>query len=238
MMSSHFLTRILSVTPLLLLGSCGSDPTGPGTIPLPEPGSFVPTVTNPYFALIPGTSWAYESSDGTETSTVEVLSETRLIQGITATIVHDQVFADGELIEDTFDWYAQDTEGNVWYLGEDSREIENGEVVSTEGSWETGVNGAQPGIIMWADPGDHLDEEYRQEFAPGEAEDVAKVVAVGESVTVPGGSFESCIKTEDRNPLEPGSTENKFYCPNVGLVLEYPIQSPSDRTELVAVTSP
>jgi hypothetical protein len=148
------------------------------------------------------------------------------------------VFTGGELTEDTFDWYAQDADGNVWYLGEDSREIENGEVVSTEGSWEAGVNGAQAGIIMWADPGAHIGEEYRQEFAEGEAEDVGKVISVGESVTVPFGSFTGCIKTEDRNLLESGSTENKLYCPDAGTVLEFPVQSSSDRTELVGLTGP
>jgi hypothetical protein len=91
---------------------------------------------------------------------------------------------------------------------------------------------------MWADPGAHIGEEYRQGFAEGEAEDVAKVVAVGESVTVPFGSFSGCVKTEDRNPLESGSTENKFYCPEVGITLEYPVQSPGDRTELVELTGP
>ena len=100
------------------------------------------------------------------------------ISGVTATVVHDQVFLDGELTEDTFDWYAQDADGNVWYLGEDSREIENGQVVSTEGSWEWGVDGALPGIIMWADPADHMNEEYRQEYLKGVAEDLAKVVAL------------------------------------------------------------
>jgi hypothetical protein len=169
---------------------------------------------------------------------VEVLSETKTILGISATVVHDQVFAEGELIEDTFDWFAQDDDGNVWYLGEDSKELENGQVVSTEGSWEAGVNGAQAGIIMWADPAAHVGQEYRQEFAEGEAEDVAKVVAVSESVTVPFGSFSGCIRTEDRNPLESGSRENKVYCPDLGTAVEFPLNSPTERTELVNVTGP
>jgi hypothetical protein len=234
MPSFHF----LRFTPVAIALGCSDDTTGPASLPLPEPSSFVATVTNQYFPLIPGTTWFYESSNGSETSTVEVLSETRNILGITATVVHDQVFSDGELTEDTFDWYAQDAEGNVWYLGEDSREMDNGQVVSTEGSWEAGVNGAQAGIIMWADPAEHIGEEYRQEFAEGEAEDAGKVVSVGESVTVPFGSFSGCIKTEDRNLLESGSTENKFYCPDTGTVLEYPVQSPGERTELVELSGP
>jgi hypothetical protein len=178
MASMPILKPTVAVAALLLISSCGDGPTGPDSIPLPDPGSFVAAVTNPFFPLMPGRTWFYESADGTETSTVEVLSDTRTILGITATIVHDQVFANGELIEDTFDWYAQDGEGNVWYLGEDSKEIENGQVVSTEGSWEAGVNGAQAGIIMWADPGAHIGEEYRQEFARGEAEDIGKVMSL------------------------------------------------------------
>jgi len=221
----------------LTLEACGDDTTAPPVMPLPEPGSFVATVTNSFFPLIPGTLWSYQSRDGVETNTVEVLGETKTILGIPATIVHDEVFSDGELTEDTFDWYAQDGDGNVWYLGEDSREIEGGQVVSTEGSWEAGVNGAQAGIIMWADPGSHIGEEYRQEFAEGEAEDVGKVVAVNETVTVPFGSFSGCVKTEDRNLLEPG-TENKFYCPDVGTTLEYPAQAPDERTELIDLTGP
>ena len=219
---------------LLAATGCGNDATGPSPLPLPEPGSFGATVTNPFFPLTPGTTFHYASSDGAETTVVEVLSEKKTILGISATVVHDQVFSEGELIEDTFDWFAQDADGNVWYLGEDSRELENGQVVSTEGSWEAGVDGAQAGIIMWADPAAHVGEEYRQEFAAGEAEDLGKVVAVGE--TVPFGSFTGCVKTEDRNPLESGSTENKFYCPEVGTTLEYPLEAPEERTELVEVT--
>jgi hypothetical protein len=238
-MATTSLTRTLRLLAGLALAvGCGDGGTGPTLNPLPEPGAFVPNVTNPFFPLTPGTTYSFATSDGSETSTVEVLSEKKTILGISTTIVHDQVFTDGALSEDTFDWYAQDTDGNVWYMGEDSKEIENGQVVSTAGSWEAGVNGAQAGIIMWADPAGHIGEEYRQEFARGEAEDVGKVVAVGESVTVPHGNFSGCLKTEDRNLLEPGTVENKFYCPDIGVTLEHPVQTPSDRTELVDVIGP
>ncbi|MGH7580586.1 MAG: hypothetical protein ACREM9_10475, partial [Gemmatimonadales bacterium] len=148
--------------------------------------------------------------------------------------VHDRVFLDGELIEDPFDWYAQQNTGDVWYLGEDSKEIENGEVVSTEGSWEAGADGAKPGIIMWGDPAAHLHEEYKQEYYRGVAEDVATVIGVDEEVDVPYGSFTGCIGTEDRNPLEPGAVEHKFYCQEIGLTLEGPADG-SERFELTAV---
>lgn len=147
----------------------------------------------------------------------------------------DKVYLAGSLIEETLDWYAQDGAGNVWYLGEDSKEIENGQVVSTEGSWEWGKEGALPGIIMWADPGAHIGENYRQEFFRGEAEDWAKVLAVGQTVNVPYGNLTGCIKTEDWNGLESGGRENKYYCPGVGLALEVKVEG-GERLQLLSKT--
>jgi hypothetical protein len=224
---------------LALLVACGDDPTEPDYDPQLDPADFVPRVTNPFFPLVPGTTLSYEgeTEEGVETVIVEVLEETKTILGITATVVRDRVFLDGELIEDTFDWFAQQNTGDVWYLGEDSKEIEDGEVVSTEGSWEAGVDGAKPGIIMWGDPAAHLNEEYRQEYYPDVAEDVATVIGLEEAVEVPYGSFTGCIKTEDRNPLESGAVEHKLYCPGIGLVLEGPVDG-SERIELVEVAEP
>jgi hypothetical protein len=125
----------------------------------------------------------------------------------------------------------------VWYLGEDSKEIENGQVVSTEGSWEWGVDGALPGVIMWADPSGHQSEEYRQEYLKGVAEDLAKVVGLDESVEVPSGNYTGCLKTEERSALESNSTEFKFYCAGVGTVLETD-GSGGQRDELQDVTGP
>jgi hypothetical protein len=143
------------------------------------------------------------------------------------------VYVGGVLVEDTEDWYAQDAAGNVWYLGEDSREIRNGQVVSHAGSWSWGTRGALPGIIMWADPAARVNEAYRQEFLKGEAEDWGKVVAVNRTVTVPHGTLTNCISTEDWNGLEPDEVETKFYCPGIGFVLE---TFESERVELVGVT--
>jgi hypothetical protein len=153
--------------------------------------------------------------------------------GVNTTVVRDQVFVDGELAEDTFDWYAQDRQGNVWYFGEDSREIENGKVVSTEGSWEAGVDGAKPGIVMLGEP--RVGDAYRQEFYRGEAEDQARVLALGESMTVPYGSFDQVLVTEDRNPLEPRLLENKLYAPGVGVVLERLVRGGWEILRLVEV---
>jgi hypothetical protein len=201
------------------------------------PTAWAAAVTNPYFPLVPGTTWGYaaETDAGTETIVVEVLHQTRMVNGVEAAVVHDEVFLGGELIEDTFDWYAQDIAGNVWYLGEETEELENGVVVSTEGSWEWNVDGALPGIYMWADPAAHLGETYRQEFYEEEAEDWGKVVGVGETVDVPYGTLTGCIRTEDWNALEgrAQTLEHKYYCPGVGVALEVPVGDPQARVELL-----
>jgi hypothetical protein len=145
--------------------------------------------------------------------------------------VRDTVTLDGELIEDTFDWFAQDIDGNVWYLGEDTKEYENGEVVTTEGSWEAGVDGAEAGIVMLANP--QVGDAYRQEWYPGHAEDVAEVVSLNEEVTVPFGTFTNCLQTRDFSTLEPELNEFKYYCTSVGAVtLEVVIDS-GERVELI-----
>jgi hypothetical protein len=190
------------------------------TVPLPQPAAFVSAIDNPYFPLAPGTAFHYrsETQDGVETEDVEVTHDTKLITGVSTTVVHDFVRLDGEPLEETFDWYAQDGDGNVWYFGEDSKEFEDGEVVSTEGSWEAGVDGARPGIVMLAHP--RPGASYRQELAPDVAEDMARVLGVRSSVTVPYGDFDACVHTLEWSPLELGVREQKFYCPGIGLVLE------------------
>ena len=156
-----------------------------------------------------------------------------MILGIAATVVHDQVFLEGDLIEDTYDWYAQDRDGNVWYFGEDSREIEDGSVVSTEGSWEAGVNGASPGIIMLANPQSGM--KYQQEFAEDVAEDMALVLNINKTIEIASGIYRGCLQTMEFTPLEPGHREHKYYYPQKGLILE---ASPrGGRLELVLVTN-
>ncbi|MFL5576225.1 MAG: hypothetical protein ACJ79S_09700 [Gemmatimonadaceae bacterium] len=208
--------------------------------PLPDPSDFVPVITNPFVELIPGTTFVYrgETEEGVETNTVEVTSDTKTILGISATVVHDIVYLDGVLAEDTFDWYAQDVSGNVWYLGEDTCEIENGECVSKEGSWEAGVNGAEAGILMWASPASVKGNAYRQELLQGVAEDSAKVLRLDASVEVPYGSFSGCLETMEWSPLEPGVREHKSYCPGTGLVLENQKRGGQIRMELVSISRP
>jgi hypothetical protein len=202
-----------------------------------NPASFQAGVTNTYYPLVPGTVWTYEgeSEDGRERIVVEVLTETRDIAGITATIVRDRVYLDGSLIEDTFDWYAQDADGNVWYLGEDTKEYENGQVVSTAGSFEVGIDGAEAGIIMPATP--TVGQAYYQEFYEGEAEDRGKVLSLNETVTVPAGTYTDCIRTEDTTPLEPDVLEHKYYCPGIGTVLEVDLEEDA-RFELQSIETP
>ncbi len=195
-----------------------------------DAADFVGRVDNPYFPLAPGTVFRYRSSDG-ETDVVAVTDSTKMILGISATVVIDRVYENGALSEETHDWYAQDRRGNVWYLGEDSRELRNGRSISTSGSWEAGKNGARPGIIMEARP--TAGDAYRQEYRKGVAEDMGKVLALGVSAAVPFGSFQDCMRTLDTTPLEPEVRETKVYCRGVGLVLEN--EAPGASNELVSV---
>jgi hypothetical protein len=196
-----------------------------------DPANFSDPQPNPWFPLEPGTRTVFEG--GAERVEVTVTDQTRDVEGVTATVVIDKVFRDGELVEDTQDWYATDNAGNVWYLGEETAEYEGGEVTTTAGSWEAGVDDAQPGIIMLADP--QIGDAYRQEFYAGEAEDVARVYALGESVTVPSGAYTDVLVTEDWSLLDPAVRERKWYAPGVGVVFEEIISGGSGSLELVEV---
>lgn len=202
-----------------------------------DPDDVVDVIDNPYLPLRPGNRWIYEGEDddGVERIEVTVTDQRREIMGISAVVVRDTVTLDGELIEDTFDWYTQDTDGNVWYLGEDSTEYENGAPVSIAGSWEAGVNGAQAGIIMLAHP--QRGDAYRQEYDPGNAEDMAEVVHVGGRCRIELGSFEDVLVAREWTPLEPDVVEEKSYAPGVGLVLEVVKRGGKGRIELVSFSS-
>ncbi|MBI4058276.1 hypothetical protein HY408_00745 [Candidatus Gottesmanbacteria bacterium] len=204
--------------------------------PAINPSDFSADITNPYFALIPGTMFEYknQSGEGIETGKVVVTYETKDVMGVKTRVVWDRVWDDEGLIEETFDWYAQDKEGSVWYFGEESKEYDEGRVESTKGSWEAGVNGAKPGIVMKANP--QVDDAYYQEYYPGEAEDEARVVAVDETVETSIGAYENCVKTEDFTKLEPEQKENKYYCPEVsGMVLAVDPENGA-KEELTQVT--
>lgn len=204
-----------------------------------DPSMFVEGVDNPYWPLTPGTKWTYEAmtDESTETIDVEVLRETKEVAGVTCIVVHDVVKLEGELIEDTYDWYAQDKDGNVWYMGEDSREYENGEIVSTAGSWEAGVDGAQPGIKVWGVP--HVDEPaYYQEFYKGEAEDLGKDIATDGVADTPAGSFRALLVVEEWTPLEPDVVERKYYKAGVGTVKEEMVRGGTEVVLLTRIEKP
>jgi hypothetical protein len=224
---------LVSAVGLVMQTGCSSSsPAGP-SFDLPD---FVANVDNPFFPLEPGTVFRYEGeTEGQiELNTVTVKQNRKTILGVNCTVVADSVWLYGELAEATLDWYDQDVDGNVWYLGEDSKEIENGVVVSTEGSWEAGVDGAEPGYIMLANP--DVGDSYRQEYYEGEAEDMAEVVSLTESVTVPYGNFLDCLQTEEWSPLEAGVSEYKYYASGVGHVYVEDAAGGGDYSGLVSIT--
>lgn len=192
--------------------------TAASKVPEFDPSDFVRVIDNRYFPLRPGIRFVYTGTEDGEPETVvtDVTHRHKTILGIKVVVVLDRVFVSGALKERTLDWYAQDKHGNVWYLGEDSKEYEDGEVVSTAGSWEAGKDGARAGVIMLAHP--HLGQTYQQEFASGVAEDRAEVLSLHATASVPYGSFDHCLKTAETTTLEPGAKEIKLYCRGVGFV--------------------
>jgi hypothetical protein len=202
-----------------------------------DPDDFVDEIDNEFFPLEPGTTMFYEGvSDGVPTSDIfEVTHDTKVILGVRTTVVHDRAFEEGVLVEETFDWFAQDEDGNVWYFGEDSRELDpEGNVISTEGSWEAGVDGAEPGIIMLADP--RVGNRYHQEFAPGVAEDQAKVLSLDKSKCVPYGCFDELLLTKEWSRLDPGVVDHKYYAEGIGFILSVMVKGGEERLELVNIT--
>ncbi|HEU5153481.1 MAG TPA: hypothetical protein VFU03_01990 [Gemmatimonadales bacterium] len=210
-------------------------PAGVADLPPFDPNTFVPAVTNPLFPLPLGRRLIYRGTedDMPETVVTDITRGQKTILGVAVTVVLDRVFLNGELKEKTFDWYAQDTAGNVWYFGEDTKEYENGKVVSTAGSFEAGKNGAKAGIIMRAHP--KVGQVTPQEFAPGIAEDKARVLDLNAMITVPYGTFTHCLKQEEFTPLEPEALENKYYCPGVGIVKELDVKGGTVNTGLTTI---
>jgi len=202
-----------------------------------DPADFTADVTNPWCPLESGTRWTYrETTEDGEVVRVVVTATSvtrRIANGVTARVVRDTVTLDGEIIEDTFDWYAQDGDGTVWYLGEDTAEFEDGKITTREGSFEAGVDGAQAGVIMPATP--EVGMSYRQEYYQGEAEDNGEVLALGQQARVPAGEYDDLLKTADTTPLEPDVLEHKYYARGVGLVLTIDKEA-GGREELVSVT--
>jgi hypothetical protein len=220
------------------------EPAAGGTHGLPKgaepvrlnPADFSTRITNPWWPMRPGSRWVYRETgpDGTrQRVVVRVTRRTKLIaNGVTARVVRDVVTEKGDLVEVTDDWYAQDSRGNVWYLGEATTEYENGRPVSTSGSFEAGVDGAQAGVIMPARPRPGLG--YRQEFYSGHTEDRARVVGLREQAEVPFGHFRPALMIKEFNPLEPKVLEFKFYARGIGPVLALSPSGGAHREELVS----
>jgi len=239
---------LLATCALALAAGCGGDgstggaqagsglPKGAEPMEL-DPGDFTTEIDNRYWPMKPGTRWTYRELDEEgkqQTVVTTVTSGTkRIANGITARVVRDTVRQEGSVVEDTFDWYAQDGRGNIWYLGEDTAEFEDGVRTTREGSWEAGVDGALAGVAIPAEPAD--DMRYRQEYYEGEAEDAGEVLSTEEQAQVPAGHYTNALLTKDTSALEPNVLEYKLYAPTVGPVLTLGVSRAGDREELLKV---
>ena len=205
-----------------------------------DPAEFTTEIDNPYFPMKPGNRWIYSETDtngDVEDVVVEVTDKTKMIaNGVEARVIRDTVSENGVPVEITDDWYAQDSAGNIWYLGEYVTNYENGKVVDHSGSFEAGVDGAEAGVAMPANPEPGM--SYRQEYYKGEAEDQGAIITVDEeSVQVPAGFFDKdVVMTRDLVPTEPKVQELKFYAPGVGLLLSVHTDTPGGRGELISFT--
>ena len=201
-----------------------------------DPDHFSTRIDNRFFPLVPGLTYIYVGTkEGSpQRDEFQIMHRTKVIMGVTCREVRDRAFVDGVLEEDTLDWFAQDDQGNVWYFGEDTKELdEDGNVISTEGSWEAGVHGALPGIIMQANP--RVGDTYQQEFSEGVAEDMATVLSLKKTVKLTLGTFTGCLATEEFTPLEPGAIDRKFYAPGIGFVQSVALGGGKERLELVRI---
>jgi hypothetical protein len=237
--------RITAALASLMIGTvasgCGGGESSTGSLPedgkpFPiDPSAFTTQIDNSYWPMKPGSRWIFRETDAegaVSRVVVTVLDKTkRIANGVEARIVHDRVTEGGEVKEDTYDWYAQDSEGNLWYLGEDTTEYENGKTTK-EGSWEAGVDGALPGVIVPANP--QVGMTYREEYYKGHAEDGASIIGTDALAKVPLGRFEHGVQTRNFSGIEPDVIEEKIYARGVGVVLELTVSGGSDRDELLS----
>ena len=230
-------------TLIALAIALGSPPAASALSPpipsLPAPSQFVSRITNPWFPLLPGTVYVYRGTkDGKEAIDVlAVTHRTRTIDGIRATVIDDRLFENGRLAERTTDWYAQDRDGTVWYLGEQTATLNaRGEVLDTAGSWMAGVGGARAGIYMPGHP--QVGQVARQEYSQGQAEDQFKVLRFGARVNVGGVSSRHALLTQETTALEPGVVDHKLYVRGIGTALEVTVKGGNERLELISVSRP
>jgi hypothetical protein len=207
--------------------------------PVFDPTTFVSGVDNPWFPLVPGTVYTYSGvKDGKPSRDVVTVTHTKkLIAGVAATELKDDLYVEGRLEERTTDWYAQDRAGNVWYLGESTAELDkSGRVTNREGAWLTGRDGARPGIYMPARP--VVGQSARQEYLEGHAEDHFRVVSLAASVTSPYVTSTHALLTEEWTPLEPGVLDHKLYVRGVGTVREQTVKGGVERNVLISLHRP
>jgi hypothetical protein len=213
-----------------------ASPSGPAAI---DPANFTTSIVNPWFPLIPGWRYTYQGTeDGDKLfETFEVTTDTRLLDGVTCVVIRDLLKVNGVLEERTSDYYVQDLQGNVWYFGEDTAELdEQGHVTNTEGTWAAGVDGAQPGIFMPANP--TVGYAGEQEIYPGTAEDRFVVLLTNTSVKVPYGSFSNALATLEWTVLEPGVLSEKQYALGIGQVKEFDVKGGSETLSLTKLVKP
>lgn len=200
-----------------------------------NPADFVAGVDNKYFTLKPGRRFKYRNAAAGETIEVFVTRETKKIMGVNAVVVRATERKNEVMKEDTYDWYAQDKQGNVWYFGETVDNYENGKISNHSGSWMAGEDGAKPGIVMLANP--KVGDSYRQEYYRGKAEDMGTVVAINKKVTTPAGTFDDCLQIRDWNRLEAAS-EYKYFCPKIGFLAAEESTLPlfGKKVQLISIT--
>ena len=227
-------------TPATTSGSDGSAGTTSVTSTTADASNFDGhVVDNQWFPLVPGMTWRYRGvKDGEPSREIMVAtSKTKTIQGVPCTVVSDELYLSGKLEERTLDYYAQDKDGNVWYFGEDTAELNpDGTVKTTEGTWRAGRDGASAGIFMPADP--QVGQSFRQEYYKGQAEDHFRILSLSEQVTTPGASSDQAMLTMEWTPLEPNVVDHKYYVQGIGTVLEKTAKGPTERNTLLSVQKP
>jgi hypothetical protein len=218
--------------------NCPLPKFGPGKNyhPTIHPADFSPNITNKWSPFPVGTTFVYSGVDGTDhiTDIVSPSHRTKVLDGVRARVINDRVLVHGRVSERTSDYYAQDKCGNVWYFGEDTAELNrHGKVISRQGSFHSGVHGAQPGVYMQAHP--QLGRKFRQEWYKGHAEDVFKAIQKHQSRTTPYASFKNLLRTRETDGLEPSIVDNKYFAPGIGSVVELTVKGATERLHLVDV---
>jgi len=230
--------RGVAIVALVVLAVLGVGPSASGTTPpVPKAADFSPRIDNPWFPLLAGSTYVYRGVKDGQASR-EVLTVTRqvkTIDGSRCAVVQDRLYLSGSLEERTTEWYSQDKQGNVWYFGENTAELaKDGHVTSTSGTWRAGVDGARPGVYMFAQP--KVGQTAQQEFYKGQAQDHFRVLSLRTSVSVPYISTRKAMLTQEWTPLEPGVLDHKLYVRGIGTVLEQTVKGGDERAALVSLT--